>query len=441
MMSKAAICSVGTFVMSVHTFTFSQVNAPRPPDVVEGAETVKPVVQSISPLPLVDQLSWDKALEYAVKGHPSVLGALQRLYASNFDLDATEYQRFPALVIDFGRIAGNNVGNQASVSLTQPLYAFGRIDASIAAAEYRMSAATVAVDESKVDLVDRVLQAFFDVNKTRELVDVQQQFVIQHKELRDTVQRRFDGEVASQSDLLLAQTRLDQAENQLAVYQSQFEKSAATLRSLIKVNSLAYQTPEAMIPGVTSEEELQTMATKFSPLIKRLTAEQSALEQDARIASAATKPQLVLRAERIESNVPTQFTDNRVITALQYQPGAGFSANSIAAAAQSRAVAAQMDIQAAQLQLAERCATLYNDMLINLSQEKNLSKVLDANQEFFESMLRQFQAGKRSWLDVLNSVRETNQAATALVVARNDAQLNVRRVHNIAGLFYSESKN
>ncbi|HEX4878451.1 MAG TPA: TolC family protein, partial [Limnobacter sp.] len=316
------------------------------------------------------------------------------------------------------------------------LYAFGRIDAGISAAEHRVNAATVAVDESKVDLVDRVLQAFFDVNKTRELVDVQQQFVVQHRDLRDTVQRRFDGEVASQSDLLLAQTRLDQTENQLAVYVSQHEKAVATLRSLIKVNSVSFRAPEALSPKVGSEEELQQLASSFSPLIKRLTAEQVALEHDARVAVAATKPQLVLRAERVESNVPSQFADNRLITALQYQPGAGLSAGSIAAAAQSRALAAELDIQAAQLELTERCATLYNDMQINLSQEKNLAKVLDSNQEFFESMLRQFQAGKRSWLDVLNSVRETNQAATALVIARNDAQLNIRRVHNLAGLFY-----
>lgn len=410
--------------------------APPPPTVMEYTAEDAQVNTRSSAMPTVPVLGWQEALDLAMRKHPAIEGARQRLNASNFDLEAAEYQRFPTPAVDFGRIGGGGSGNQASVSLTQPLYAFGRIDSGIAAAENRVGAATVAIEETRIDLIDRVLVAFFEVNKTRELVEVQKTFVKQHEDLRDTVQRRFAGDVGSQSDLLLAQTRLDQALNQQAIYESQFNRATATLQSLIKTVAVDYQAPEPMLPNIGSETQLQQMALNFSPTIKRLIAERDALKEEANVASASTKPQLVLRAERVESNVPTNFSDNRIITALQYQPGAGFSGGSLAAAAESRAVAAELDVQAAQLQLAERCAALYNDMAINLSQEKNLAKVLDANQGFFESMLRQFQAGKRSWLDVLNSVRETNQSAAALVTARNDAQMNVRRVNNLAGLDY-----
>jgi len=407
---------------------------PPPPSILESDNTNLQAPATLNPLPPAASLSWQDAVDFAMQNHPSIQGARQRLSASNFELDAAEYQRFPTPSVDYGRVGGGSSGNQASLSLTQPLYAFGRIDSSIAAAENRVGAASIAIEETKVDLIDRVLIAFFDVNKTRELIEVQKEFVRQHEDLRNTVQRRFQGDVGSQSDLLLAQTRLDQAQNQLAIFESQYKKATATLQSLTKVNALGFVVPEKQAPAVQSEPQLQTYARNFSPTIKRLTAERDALKEEAQVAAATTKPQVVLRAERVETNIPTPFTDNRIVTLLQYQPGAGLSAGSRAAAAESRAIAAELDIQAAQLQLSERCATLFNEMSINLSQERSLAKVLESNQGFFESMLRQFQAGKRSWLDVLNSVRETNQAAIALATTRNDAQLNVRRVSNLAGL-------
>lgn len=416
---------------------FKNTPAPSPPSILESdnANLQTPVQQNT--LPPTAALSWQNAVDFAMQNHPSIQGARQRLNASNFELDAAEYQRFPTPSVDYGRVGGGSSGNQTTISLTQPLYAFGRIDSSIAAAENRVGAASIAIEETKVDLIDRVLIAFFDVNKTRELIETQREFVRQHEDLRNTVQRRFQGDVGSQSDLLLAQTRLDQAQNQLAIFESQYNKATATLQSLTKVNALGFVMPEKQAPAVQSEPQLQALAKNFSPTIKRLTAERDALKEEAQVAGASTKPQVVLRAERVETNIPTTFTDNRIVTLLQYQPGAGLSAGSRAAAAESRTLAAELDIQAAQLQLSERCATLFNEMTINLSQERSLTKVLESNQGFFESMLRQFQAGKRSWLDVLNSVRETNQAAISLATTRNDAQLNVRRVSNLAGLGYT----
>lgn len=401
------------------------------PPHVEMAQA--PVYQSES---IKGELSVQAAVRAALQNHPSVRGAQQRLSASGFDLDAAEYQRFPTPAVDLGKIngGGSGGGNQTSVSLTQPLYTFGRITAGIEAAESRVAASTVAVDEARFTLTEQTILAFFEVIKAEARLKVQAEFVKNHTNLRDTVSRRFEGDVGSQSDLLLAQTRLDQAENDLAVIRAQLEKAQITLTSLTQVKADSYSTPATLGPPLGSEAQLQSMAQAYSPLLKRLAAERDALNKEADSARAVTKPQLVLRAERVESNVPTSYSDNRLITALQYQPGAGLSAGSAAAAAQARALAAELDIQSATLELQNRCTAAYSDMMIALSQEKALSKVMVSNQSLFESMLRQFQSGKRTWLDVLNSLRETNQAALAHANASSDAQANIRRVALLAGL-------
>jgi adhesin transport system outer membrane protein len=105
----------------------------------------------------------------------------------------------------------------------------------------------------------------------------------------------------------------------------------------------------------------------------------------------------------------------------------------VAQAAEAKAVAAELDIRSAQLKLTERVSTVYSDLTANLTQARNLERVLRLNNDFFQSMLRQFQLGKRSWLDVLNALRDSNQSELGYATAVADAQLNSRRALLLSG--------
>lgn len=427
----AALALLATSALAQQTEPQQTDPVPPPPAVGDNAQNPPPEAKATA-VPQVDLLA---ALQSALRTHPSVQSARQKLTASNYELDAAEYRLYPTPAIDLGAISGSSRsnGNQTSISVTQPLYAFGRYTSAIDAAESRVSAATVAIDEAQLDLMDQTVTAYYEVVKAEARLAVQNRFVDQHRDLRDTVERRLKAEVGSESDLVLAQTRLSQAQNDRSLIEAQVKKARNTLMNLTSLNAAQVVPPALLDAPFRSEEAFQSKALAYSPNLKRLRAESIALKQDAAVAWANTKPQLVLRAERVESNVPTPYADNRLITALQYQPGAGFSAGSVAQAAEAKAVAAELDIRSAQLKLTERVSTVYSDLTANLTQARNLERVLRLNNDFFQSMLRQFQLGKRSWLDVLNALRDSNQSELGYATAAADAQLNSRRALLLSG--------
>ena len=165
-------------------------------------------------------------------------------------------------------------------------------------------------------------------------------------------------------------------------------------------------------------------AKAISPTLKRLEFEGYALRNDAVATSAAIYPQFVIRGERIQSNVPTSYSDNRLIAALQFQPGAGFSALSNSKAAESKASAAERDLEKARLDLRDKCATIYNDMVSSAEQVVYLTSLTKSNKNIVASTLRQFQASKRSWVDVMNAQRDAVQTELSFADALYNSQMN-----------------
>jgi adhesin transport system outer membrane protein len=158
-----------------------------------------------------------------------------------------------------------------------------------------------------------------------------------------------------------------------------------------------------------------------SPTLRRLAFEEEAAQAEIQARKAAYKPQLAVRYEHgyasaAVNGVPA-FTSDRLMLVLLAQTGAGLSALSGVDAAVARREAIRLERDSAVRDVQERVALDWDEAEAARVRLDNATLASSSAREVYESYSRQFSAGRKTWLDVLNAVREATQAEVAVMDA------------------------
>lgn len=367
--------------------------------------------------------------EQASRSHPQVKGAESLIKAANFDLKGAKWLRFPSLTVEaLGATRGSANSSQDGMVLNavveQPIWAGGRVSAAIDRAKAQLFVQRAAVDEAARDIVLRVVQAYFDVVAGTRRVEILKDVLLQHRALADTIARRVDQQISPRSDLDLARARGAQAEQQMALARAQREGGLSALVELVGTNSVTIgDMPkyDAMLHHPAREGAVEQAvlcdprATRFSALAEVARAEQ-------RSAKAALMPQLV---GQLSSN---EVLGQRVGVALRAQTGNGLSQAAAARGAGERALASQEAISGAQRDLREALRLDFVNNSAVRDRIESSATAADSSLQVIESYKRQFIAGRRTWLDVMNALQEYTNNRLAVIDAQTAAQLTAVRI-------------
>ena len=351
-----------------------------------------------------DAWHFDRLRQAALNTHPLMQGKRAARVVAQAERDGAEWQRYPTPSAEVSTQA-NGVG---VVRVDQPLWTGGRITASIDAARSRLDAATVGVDEAALDVTLKVIAATVEAQRQQIRERHGLDGVRLHEELLAMIQRRVTQEVSSMADQRLASSRLLASTNELSVIQQARQNALAQLTQLAgqPVRVLAEQ-GVGDVPVPPSLDEAITQALAFSPVLRRLAHEESVAEAEIATRRSAYLPQVVLR---LESNRSERTTDNRGMLVLLAQPGAGLSAQSGVDAALAKREAARLAREAAERELRERVTLDWNEWSAARNRAKLAGEARSMSREVYESYARQYTAGRKSWIDVLNAVREAVQS-------------------------------
>jgi adhesin transport system outer membrane protein len=354
-----------------------------------------------------------RVLDAALDSHPLMLGRRSAEQAARADKDGAEWARYPTPSVE--AFTRNSLGSNGVARLEQPLYTGGRISASIDAAGSRLDAAGSALEEARLDLRLRVVAATVEAVRQQARMERAQDSLDQHRKLLELIQRRVRQEVSSSVDQSLAESRLFQAVN------DQSSISQALRNALAQLSQLAGHSVDTVVPdGVLdrnaplSRERAKESAHGYSPTLQRLDYEEAAATSDIEVRRAALYPNVAVRLERALGSV----SESRAMLVLQAQPGAGLSAMSGVQAAQARRDAARQTREAALRDLDERVSTDWNELSAARLRLITTQSAQSTAGEVVASYTRQYVIGRKSWLDVLNAVREATQADYAVEDAR-----------------------
>ncbi|NNU43719.1 TolC family protein [Ramlibacter montanisoli] len=328
---------------------------------------------------------------------------------------------------------GGSGRNAAVLRLDQPLWTGGRITSVIDAASRRLDAAAAGVDEARLEMALRVLAAYLEALRQKGREEHATANAQEHERLLAMIQRRVTQEVSSQTDQRLAESRLQLARHDLSQARQSLRGALAQLSQLSdgSVGAVGWEGLEDPA-GPPSLDAALAAALDASPTLRRLAHEEQAAEAAIAQRKSAVLPRVSLRVERVTGGgFPA---DSRALLVLQAQPGAGLSAHSGVQEAVARREAAHQARAAGERDLRERIALDWEEWIAarGRSEAARLSSTMSA--EVFASYARQYVAGRKSWQEVLNAVREATQANFLLEDARAQAAGAAMRLRAQTGM-------
>jgi len=231
--------------------------------------------------------------------------------------------------------------------------------------------------------------------------------------------RRVQSGLSTQVELQLVQAQ---------VMQARLDRRKALLNASLAEglrNTLSSPASEG-VPERFAAEAQAFQGTDWAALANRQPtvrrAEKELLAAQSRIETKRSelRPQLYARVDRGLGSGGT----TAAFVGVRYSTGAGFAASSEVDALIARAASLEGARDAARLEVLQAMLNDANEIQENLQRYKSLVVSVESARQIHESYVRQFTAAKKSWLDVMNAMRELSQNEYAL----NDVQ------HNFFGL-------
>ena len=384
-------------------------------DVKQGPPADRDVQAPIVPRPAAISPALFAAVERATEDYPSIRAGRSLVKASTADVRAAKNLRLPSVGIQ-GVTVGTGGGLGSQLVIDQPVYTFGRLGATIDRAKAGRMVRAAEVDELVRNVALDTVTAYFEIARLAKRQAILTEGLDEHKLLLASIGRRVEQEVSAQSDLELAKSRTAQLEQDLALTVAQRQSATARLFQLVGDSSYDAGNVPAYDPAIHHPDPTNAAeeAIACSPRRDRLTAQTLVARAETKQARRSFWPQL-----------SAQYSYNNIIgsragLAVTAQTSGGLSNLAAADAARARETSTELDVQTAERELRERIAT---DLVENAAARGRIVNGISASGSAVnvtESFKRQFIAGRRTWLDVMNATRE----ATSAELGSSDAEFS-----------------
>lgn len=364
----------------------------------------------------------DHLLRLAVRTHPSILAQRAQRRVAQADYETAEWSRYPTLAAEVSQ--GGQTGQGTVARLSQPLWTGGRISGQIDNAQAGIAVAVAAVAEAEQNVLQETAQAYAELLRARDRLRAAKDNVAEHERLYQMILRRARTEISPQSDVTLASGRLQQALSEQIQFQNQAEQARTTLEQLAGQPIEQIVKVERPLPAWGGLALLREEALAFSPELARLQAQETQAVAQLGLAKAVQLPSVSLAHEQRLGEMAAGYVRSQTYVTLQFQPGAGLSARSAVTAAAERQLGLRDQQEATRRKLLRQVDADWSELTALESLLQPNRELVDNTRGVVESYSRQYTAGRKNWLDVLNAQREASQALYGLA----DVEANRLRV-------------
>ena len=369
----------------------------------------------------------DTLIRQALSSYPSVLSRQATKEAAQTDLTAAKLKFLPNPSFNTQRnqvaYSGQPVSNQPATTMTvsQPIWMGGALIAGYNKADARLSAADFALLEAREDISKRLITAYTEWLKAWFKIQALEENVQLHEKFAGMITRRYEQGVASGADKDLGMSRLHQARAELDTQRSIEQSSLTTISELVgePVTRQQLITKLAKHLTIPTRKDGLAKAMANSVTVQRYKFEADAAEAEAKEIRAQALPQVSFQAQRQVGNAILPGAQGYDLYGLvvNYAPGGGFSSVASASAAMDRARAATMQVETSKRELTDKLNAEYNEYEFSLLKKESLQRSANLAGDISASYDRQYLVGRKSWLDLMNSVRERAQTKVQLADA------------------------
>lgn len=346
------------------------------------------------------------ALAHVLGSHPDVRQAEAALAAAGYDRTAAYAGFLPYAGLEVRRGDGND---DSFLRLVLPLWRGGLNFASLDSAEAGRVAAVAELQRARLDVALRLVDAYFAAVAASEQDRLWVRYIEVLTPLQGLIERRATGGASPYADVLNIVSRLRQADAQAALNRAQLDAARAQLSALLGGAETTPSWPaDAML---LNDGQIALVATRAQEMHPGLHAAQAAIvreEAELRANRARLSPEVSLRHSRsLEDSL--YAGDPVTELALEYQTDSGFRGYQAYRGSQQRIHGARAALEATRRDIASAVAVAqaeYFSVRLQLGYQGDAVLTAEA---YEQSALRQFEAGRKTWVEVLNAQREAHE--------------------------------
>lgn len=346
--------------------------------------------------------------------NPSILSKQNAITSATYSVDGAMWQYFPTPSF---RTENDNYGDRTSTfSLQQPLWAGGKIDASYDKAKVQTQIAKMNLDETKESLAISITQNIYNLLSSYGKVLVYADALTRLEGHKNMIIRRINDGASPDSELLLINARLSQAQIDYSMALALQNKTLVTLEQLLskKVNIEEFKDilPKELnrldLPLKYSNKDLMDKVIEINPSLEKYVQQIKAQGHEVEIKKSVLYPNIYTKYEKTWDDTTNNSVRNNSLfkIGMEYVPGAGLSSLSAIDSAKADLLTLSRDKENFELELKQKINSELSDYEFTYDRYNNYILTVESNQQANESYKRLFVAGKRSWLDVLNAERE-----------------------------------
>jgi adhesin transport system outer membrane protein len=360
----------------------------------------------------------NKAIAY----HPSVKNNIFLEDSAKNDITSAKWQYFPTPKFSVSQqVDGSNKGdNRTSViSLTQPLWAGGYIDAGLEKSRARLLLARATTKVTQQNLALRVIGTYSKWYSS----DLRKKSYKKSKKKYDALgarlKRRIKHGLSSSGDLNLVDARSTQAAASLNSAIIQHKSSLLNLEELLgtPLDSKDLIRDFSIVKFENNQLKLSKRALQINPRIKQIKAEGLVIKAELNQSYSKLHPSVNLKLERQWGSTTEKDAkiDNRIFIELNSEFGAGLSNYSQIKQIKNRYQSLQERMTDETNKVAQQIELDWMSSISLKKQKALLESSLASAKEVQKSYYRQFlAAGKKTWQEVMNSIREVSQLESQL---------------------------
>lgn len=375
--------------------------------------------------PVLAEHPFGRDVARAVASHPVVASGAARLRSADADLQSAYSVRLPRLAIGFdleAALAGSALRSRylPVVQISQLLFDGGRARASIEAAKLGVSAERFNQESAASQLTLVAVETWHELAFRRELKSIAERSVAEHQHALDRIEERLSAGAATESDVLVARSRLADAIALEARAIGETDHAEAAFFEIygFAPGALGNSAPAPELSGISDEYLVET-----SPRLLGLQAE----------IEAAGKVLAALDAGRwplVEIEMVGQYdrASDRASARLASAPRVGVLTGGERAASRERAAARVDELRAEFIQLERQIiralGVVRSDARVGKRRVEAARDALAANRASVEALEEQFGSGRATILQVLDARREALRAEETLSMAKRDMALS-----------------
>jgi len=378
------------------------------------------------------------ALSQALQTHPSISTQIRQVEVSRADRRVAEQQFFPTPSVSLEQVNPSSADpsyrgdKQLQLyRLQQPLWTAGRLSAGLDKSQAGIDVSDANVADARLQLSFKGLQAWGDWMAAVRKVRAVEESLQAHRRLDGILKRRIQEGASAPTEQILTESRIQQTQAQMEAMQAQSRLARVRLEQLMGRRLGEQDQPQALAPYATdSIDQMLSSAVKYFPAYQRGQAQLRQQEAEWRERKADLWPEVYVRAEHQRGNYA--YADmpsvNRVFVGLSSRLGAGLTTGMQLESISKRREVLLNDLENVERTVREQVQTEWIQLSSTLTRLPSLLQSQASARLTAQAWDRQFLAGRKSWMEVMNTVREMLQADLDLVDAQTQILLGSWRL-------------